>query len=75
MASEIPVVRHFTASQEVTVEPRCRADPVPVKVLPELAFDMSEGQPLAPCPGKTSSPVNIMPELVFDIGSAEPEPA
>jgi hypothetical protein len=52
-----------------------RADAVPVKLLPERTFDMSEGQRLPSILGKTSAPVNILPELVFDLRPAEPVPA
>jgi hypothetical protein len=49
--------------------------PVPVNILPELAWDVSEGQPLPTTLGKTEAPVVILPELVCDLKPVEPVPA
>jgi hypothetical protein len=40
----------------------------PATILPELAIDISEGQPLASDFGKTEVPVHVLPELAVDFG-------
>ncbi len=52
-----------------------QTEPAPVHVLPELAFDLSEGHPLPANLGKTEVPVVFHPELAFDLSAAEPVPA
>src|SRR5947208_1111028 len=52
-----------------------QTEPAPVHVLPELAFDLSEGQPLAATPGQTEVPVVVLPELAFDMSATEPVPS
>ena len=41
--------------------------PGPVKVLPELAFDMLAGQPIPAGLGKTHMPVKVLQPLSFDM--------
>ncbi len=44
-----------------------QTEPAPVHVLPELAFDLSEGQPLPLKLGLTEVPVVVLPEVAFDL--------
>jgi hypothetical protein len=44
-----------------------RAAPERVHALPELSFDMFEGQPAPAALGKTATPVAVLPELAFDM--------
>ena len=46
-----------------------QTQPAPVNVLPELLFDLSEGQPLPATRGRTEVPVALLP----DLGLAEAE--
>jgi hypothetical protein len=46
--------------------------PAPVTILPELALDLSEGQPLLSDLGKTDVPVHGLPELALDFGPTVP---
>jgi len=46
--------------------------PAPVTILPELAIDMSEGQPPLSNLGKTEVPVHVLPELAPDFGPTVP---
>jgi len=38
-----------------------------VNVLPELTFDMLEGEPASSALGKTHTPVTVLPPLAFDM--------
>jgi hypothetical protein len=49
--------------------------PGPVKVLPELAFDMLEGKPVPAGLGKTHMPVKVLQPLSFDMQSADMQSA
>jgi hypothetical protein len=55
--------------------PYGQTEPAPVYVLPELAFDLSEGQPLSATLGQTEVPVVVLPELAFDMSATEPVPS
>lgn len=52
-----------------------RTEPTPVNVLPDMTFDLSEGQPLPSGPGKTEVPVALLPELAFDLRPTDPVPS
>ena len=49
-----------------------QTEPAPVHVLPELVFDLSEGEQLPATLGQTEVPVIVLPEVAFDL---IPEPA
>jgi hypothetical protein len=44
-----------------------RTEPGPVHILPELLFDLSEGESLPANLGQTEVPVVVLPEVVFDL--------
>ncbi len=52
-----------------------RAVPEQVHILPELTFDMFEGQPTPEALGRTATPVDVLPELGFDMTGDEPAPS
>ena len=48
-----------------------RAAPERVHALPELSFDMFNGQPTPSTLGKTATPVDVLPELAFDMTAGQ----
>src|SRR5262249_7430716 len=46
-----------------------KAEAAAVQVLPDLAIDFAESNPLPSLLGKTDTPVHLLPELAFDLQS------